>query len=168
MSVITMSKRFEDVVAALGAHPELPVVVLGCDKCAKTSGTGGAVEVRTMRERLAASGLNVLEASGLVDAVEEGLCDPQAVPVRLGPLAGASPCQVLVLSCGAGLKCVRDAVPGTRLVPGLDTLGPGVKGDLACLACGDCRFDEGGCRRVRLAEEQAWRLAAGYPGAAAR
>lgn len=164
MSVITMSKRFEDVVGALRLRAELPVVVLGCDKCAKTSKTGGTTEVRAMREQLRGAGMTVREVPGLVDAVEEGLCDPQAVPARLKPLGAEPACQVLVLSCGAGLKCVRDAAPGRRLVPGLDTLGPGVKGDLACLACGDCGFDDGGCRRMRLAGEQARRLAAGYPG----
>jgi hypothetical protein len=39
-------------VGLLQARPELPVVVLGCDKCAKTSKTGGTAEVRAMRERL--------------------------------------------------------------------------------------------------------------------
>lgn len=165
MSVITMSKRFEDVVGVLRVRSELPVVVLGCDKCAKTSKTGGTAEVRALRGRLRGAGVTVREVPDLVDAVEEGLCDPQAVPLRLKPLATEPACQILVLSCGAGLKCVRDVAPGRRLVPGLDTLGPGVKGDLACLACGDCRFDEGGCRRIRLADEQARRLAAGYPGA---
>ena len=168
MSVITMNKRFEDVAGLLQARPELPVVMLGCDKCAKTSKTGGTAEVRAMRERLRGAKLAVREVPGLVDAVEEGLCDPQAVPARLQPLAAEPPCQILVLSCGAGLKCVRDVVPGARLVPGLDTLGPGVKGELACLACGDCRFDDGGCRRLELAEEQARRLAAGYAAAARR
>ena len=164
MSVITMSKRFEDVVGLLQARPELPVVVLGCDKCAKTSKTGGTAEVRAMREQLRGAKLAVREVPGLVDAAEEGLCDPQAVPARLKPLAAEAPCQVLVLSCGAGLKCVRDVLPRTRLVPGLDTLGPGVKGDLACLACGDCRFGQDGCKMLRLAQAQANRLSSAYQG----
>lgn len=103
------------------------------------------------------------ETTGLVDAVEEGLCDPKAVPERLKSLAGSDDYQILVLSCGAGLKCVRDSLPGVRLIPGLDTLGPGVKGDLACLACGDCRFGTSGCKMLRIAEEQARRLSQGYP-----
>jgi hypothetical protein len=164
MSVITASKRYDELHGAISKRGDLQVVVLGCDKCAKTSKTGGAEEVRELRDRLRTSGLMLRETAGLVDAVEEGLCDPKAVPERLRPLAGTErDFQVVVLSCGAGLKCVRDALPGVRLVPGLDTLGPGVKGELACLACGQCEFGEAGCRMLRIAEEQARRLSRGYP-----
>jgi len=164
MSVITASKRYDELHGAISKRGDLQVVVLGCDKCAKTSKTGGAEEVRELRDRLRTSGLMLRETAGLVDAVEEGLCDPKAVPERLRPLAGTErDFQVVVLSCGAGLKCVRDALPGVRLVPGLDTLGPGVKGDLACLACGQCEFGETGCKMLRIAEEQARRLSRGYP-----
>jgi len=164
MSVITASKSYEDVHGAISKRGDLQVVVLGCDKCAKTSKTGGAEEVRELRDRLRTSGLMLRETAGLVDAVEEGLCDPKAVPERMKPLADAGrDYQIVVLSCGAGLKCVRDSLPGVRLVPGLDTLGPGVKGELACLACGHCEFAEGGCKMLRLAGEQAQRLSRGYP-----
>ena len=165
MSVITTSKSYEEVHAAVSRRGDLPALVLGCDKCAKNSKTGGSKEVGELRERLRASGVLIHEVPGLVDAVEEGLCDPKAVPERLRPLAGkASDYQVVVLACGAGLKCVRDTLPGVRLVPGLDTLGPGVKDQLACMACGNCEFGEAGCKMLRITEEQARRLAQGYQG----
>lgn len=164
MSVITISKSYDEVYGSISKRGDLPVVVLGSDKCAKTSKTGGTQEVRELSDRLRASGLILRETTGLVDAVEEGLCDPKAVPERLRPLAEAGrDYQVVVLSCGAGLKCVRDTLPGVRLVPGLDTLGPGVNGELACLACGHCEFAEGGCKMLRLTEEQARRLSRAYP-----
>ena len=163
MSVITASKPYEDVSAALSRRGDLRVIVLGCDKCAKTSKTGGVEEVKALRKRLESSGFMLFDAVGLVDAVEEGLCDPKAVPERLKPLFGSSQeFQILVLSCGAGLKCVRDTLPGVRIVPGLDTLGPGVKGDLACISCGRCEFGEAGCKMLGLAKEQAERLAGSY------
>jgi len=167
MSVITMSKPKDDVVSALARRAELEVVVLGCDKCAKVSKTGGSEEVRSIRLELSRAGIPVRNVAGLVDAVEEGLCDAKAVSERLQRLLpGDGAFQVLVLSCGAGLKCVRDVLPGVRLVPGLDTLGPGVKGDLACLACGDCRFGDEGCKMLSLAGEHAARLKASYGAAA--
>jgi len=167
MSVITASKSYDDVYRAVALRGDLHLVVLGCDKCAKTSETGGAAQARELRERLRGSGLMLREVPGLVDAGEEGLCDPKAVAERLRPLIGADrDYQIVVLSCGAGLKCVRDMLPGVRLIPGLDTLGPGVKGELACLACGHCEFGDGGCRMLRVADEQARRLARSYPGAA--
>jgi len=164
MSVITVRKGYDELHAALLVRGDLPVIVLGCDKCAKISNTGGAQEVRELRDRLQSSGVALRETAGLVDAVEEGLCDPKAVTERLSPLAGSQrDYQVVVLSCGAGLKCVRDTLSGVRLVPGLDTLGPGVKGELACLACGHCEFGETGCKMLRVAEEQMRRLSRGYP-----
>jgi hypothetical protein len=165
MSVITVKKSYDDVHARLAARADLKVVVLGCDKCAKLSQTGGAAEVRAMREQLRASGLMLEGVTGLVDAIEEGACDPVAVAERLGPLAARNrgELQIVLLACGAGLKCVHDTLPGVRLVPGLDTLGPGVKSELACLACGDCQFDQGGCRRLAIVEEQTRRLARSYP-----
>jgi len=164
MSVITASKPFAEIHAQLIARGDLATVILGCDKCAKTSATGGANEVKQLRARFRESSLLQREVAGLPDAIEEGLCDPSAVSTRLKPLtAEREGFQVLVLSCGAGLKCVRDVLPGIRLVPGLDTLGPGVKGELACLACGECHFGEAGCGQLRAVREQARRLGDGYP-----
>ena len=163
MSVITVSKKYEDVLEILQRKGTLPIVIVGCDKCAKTSKTGGTDEVREMRGLLRSSELKLHEVAGLVDAVEEGLCDPKAVQERMMPLKkSASEYQILVLACGAGLKCMRDALPGVRIVPGLDTLGPGVKGELACLACGDCRFGEDGCKMQRVAQAQSSLLTDGY------
>ncbi len=163
MSVITISKGYDELPGSLTKRGDPPVVVLGGDRCPKTSKSGGNQEVRELRDRLRASG-PMLRETTLVDAVEEGPCDPKAVPERLHPLVGQEPeFQMVVLSCGAGLKCVRDTLPGVRLIPGLDTLGPGVKGELACLACGHCEFGEGGCRMPSLVEEPARRLSRGYP-----
>lgn len=164
MSVITATKRFEDLLARLTVNEARPTAVLGCDRCAKVSRTGGQDEVRELRRRLRAAGVTVVEVQGLVDAVEEGMCDAKAVAERVVPLEGGeTDLQLLVLSCGAGLKCLRDTLPTLRLVPGLDTLGPGVKGELACLSCGDCRFGEGGCAMLAVARRQSERLDVGYP-----
>ena len=37
MSVITVSKKYEDVLGILQRKGTLPIVIVGCDKCAKTS-----------------------------------------------------------------------------------------------------------------------------------
>jgi hypothetical protein len=101
MSVITRKKPDGEVRDNLYQRGDLAVVVVGCDKCAKSSRTGG-------------------------------------------------------------LKCVSDAQPRVRVVPGLNTLGPGVEDRLACLACGDCGFASGRCRMIELVGEQAVRLEATY------
>lgn len=163
MSVITASKSLDEVLAVIAEQGGVPVVVLGCDKCAKISKTGGTDEVRSVRDALRSAGVEVCCVDGLVDAVEEGLCDPKAVPARLEPLVeDGRAVQILVLACGAGLKCVRDILPDSPIIPGLDTLGPGVKGELACLACGRCEFGTAGCRMLQVATLQAQRLSSGY------
>ena len=163
MSVITAKKDESEVEHHLRQSGELQVAVIGCDKCAKLSHTGGTEQVRDMKNRLRAAGFRLLDVEGLVDAVEEGLCDPKAVPERLAPLQCHDSYQLLVLACGAGLLCVRNTLPGVRIVPGLNTLGPGVKDQLACIACGECKFGDAGCAMARAAAEQAKRLEAGYP-----
>lgn len=105
----------------------------------------------------------ILEPDGLVDALEDGLCDPEAVARQfalLKPLKGQF--QLLVMACGAGLKCVHDLLPIVPIVPGLNTLGPGVGDQLACVSCGDCRFGTDGCQRTRSLALQAKRLTEGY------
>lgn len=89
MSVITVSKPWTEVVESLARRPDLVTAVVGCDKCAKLSGTGGAEQVRNLRERLEQGGVAVCRPDGLADAVEEGLCDPEAVARRLAPLRAA-------------------------------------------------------------------------------
>lgn len=164
MSVITVQKEFQEIHGMLFQRGDLQVVVLGCDKCAKVSRTGGAQEVREMKERLSGARFMLLTPGNLVDAVEEGMCDTEAVAKRTAPLREhQGRFQILVMSCGAGLKCVRDLLPCVRIVPGLNTLGPGVKDQLACLSCGDCRFGEDGCRMAVVSKSQAERLNRGYP-----
>ncbi len=54
MSVITASKSYDDVHRAVTERGDLEIVVLGCDKCAKTSRTGGAASIelpRRLKER---------------------------------------------------------------------------------------------------------------------
>jgi hypothetical protein len=162
MSVITSKKDGNEIERYLRERGSLHVAVIGCDKCAKLSNTGGAEQVREMKEQLRSSGFMLLNVEGLVDAVEEGLCDPKAVPERLAPLKNHDPYQLLVLACGAGLLCARNTLPGVRIVPGLNTLGPGVKDQLACIACGECKFGEKGCAMARISGEQAKRLGGSY------
>lgn len=105
----------------------------------------------------------ILKPDGLVDALEEGLCDPEAVARQFAPLKPLKEqFQLLVMACGAGLKCVHDLLPGVPIVPGLNTLGPGVGDLLACVSCGDCRFGTDGCQMTRSLALQARRLTEGY------
>jgi hypothetical protein len=48
------------------------------------------------------------------------------------------------------------------VVPGLNTLGPGVKDQLACMSCDDCRFATDGCKMLSVVRTQAELLTASY------
>jgi hypothetical protein len=113
-----------------------------------------------MRAALSAEGFGlVTDAAG---TVEDGACDPEAVGAFVSQLGGAQFDAVLGLMCGAGLKCVADALPGVAIIPGVNTLGPGVKDKLSCLACGDCGFGEGRCKMLSVVEESRARLLDSY------
>jgi hypothetical protein len=162
MSVITRKKPESEVRGALIQRGDLAVVVVGCDKCAKTSKTGGSEQVRAWKQQLHTA-MMFEEPAELVDAVEEGLCDPDAVAKRLAPLRGLTErIQLVVLARGAGLKCVYDALPRMHIVPGLNTRGPGVKDQLACLACADCQFVSGRCRMLEIVRLQPATLEASH------
>jgi hypothetical protein len=163
MSVITKQKPFEKIVESLNRNSGLPVVVLGCDKCAKISETGGTVQVKKMKIKLSEEGFKVLNVEGVPEAIEEGLCDLEAVKKKIRGLKEVDiKYQILILSCGAGLKCVRDIIEKAVIIPGLETLGPGVKGELACIACGDCQFDNNGCKMLRILDDQVSKLRKSY------
>jgi len=150
MSVITIQKSFEEVLASVSATDPASVWVLGCDKCGKVSKTGGTEQVVEMRVRLRSVGLMAVEPEGVPAACEDGLCDPKAVAAIAQSYAAEDVDAVLVMACGAGLKCVADNYPGRTIVPALNTLGPGVKDRLSCLSCGDCRFQDGECKMVNV------------------
>jgi hypothetical protein len=165
MSVVTVQKQLSEIRGFLDASRPSGVYVLGCDKCAKLNQTGGTEEVKSMRESLRSLGYPVLPTVQNVFAIEDGACSPKAVGEAARMLQGAAFDTVLVMACGAGLKCVADALPGKTVLPALNTLGPGVKEQLACLACGDCRFAEGKCKMLALADLCHARLAECYEGA---
>jgi len=150
VSVVTIQKSFEEVLATLNAVAAAKVWVLGCDKCGKVSKTGGTEQVVEMRVRLRSVGLMAVEPEGVPAACEDGLCDPKAVAAIAQSYATEDVDAILVMACGAGLKCVADNYPGKAVLPALNTLGPGVKDKLSCLSCGDCRFQDGECKMVNV------------------
>ena len=160
MSVVTGQKPLDEVIGGLRATPPSRVLVLGCGKCAKVSRTGGDEQVRAMRDALSSEGFDLV--TDVETTVEDGACDPEAVGAFGSRVAGGGFDAMLCLMCGAGLKCVQDALPGKRVIPGLNTLGPGVKDLLACTACGDCGFESGACKMVRVSDDAARRLRQSY------
>ncbi len=162
MSVVTVRKPQEEIEALLRETAAESLYVLGCGKCAKVSRTGGTEQVIAMREALAAKVFSLVSADDAPLAIEDGACDPEAVQQAADRLRPLDFDVVLVLACGAGLKCVQDALPDLTIIPALNTLGPGVTEKLACLACGDCNFSEGRCNMLSVVDEARTRLHESY------
>ena len=159
MPVITVQKPFDEIYASLLRHGELSTVIIGCEEFAKGCQTGGAKEVKKLRDKIQKGKLMLFKPEGMLDALKEGLCDQIAVNNLLSILTKQhKEFQLLLLCCGAGLKNVMNLLPNIRIVPGLNTIGVGSDGQLSCLCCGDCRFDESGCYMRKVKSSQIDRI----------
>ncbi|GAB4284504.1 MAG: methylenetetrahydrofolate reductase C-terminal domain-containing protein [Coriobacteriia bacterium] len=131
--------RIERNLTEIGARR---VFIMGCGQCATVAGTGGEPEVRETARRLEEGGW---EVTGW--AVGEVTCHSGGTRLESrkhdAEIAGSD--AVLVLSCGAGVQTVADAV-AKPVYPGLESafLGNVVRHGVfeeRCQMCGDCVLD---------------------------
>jgi hypothetical protein len=115
------------------------VFILGCNGCAQSSGTGGAVQVAKMKEQIEAAGKKVTGTS-----VVDFLCQQTLVASRLRPRAEQLEASdsLLVMTCGIGVQTVA-AVAGKVCHPACDTVYMGgARGEWPagerCQECGEC------------------------------
>ncbi len=132
--------RIKDNLAEVGAER---VFIMGCGQCATVAGTGGEKEVLQAKTALEQAGFSV---TGW--AVGEVTCHSGGTKLETrkhyGDLQAAD--AVLVLSCGAGVQTVADAV-SKPVLPGLESvfLGNVVRHGVfeeRCQMCGDCVLDK--------------------------
>lgn len=162
MPVITDPKPFDEVHFSLLKHGELSIIVIGCEDGARGCYTGGVKAVRKITEQIKFSKLMLNKSDGTPETIKNGLCDQRSLE-RLSKLVHYSEeSQVLLLCCGAGLKNFKDQFPAIRIVPGLNTIGVGYGGQLACLSCGNCLFDESGCHNRYVKSSQIKKLSDCY------
>ena len=115
------------------------IFVLGCNGCAKSSGTGGMVEVAKMQEQIKSAGKSV---SGTL--VIDFLCQEMLVASRMRPRTKQLEASdaILVMTCGIGVQTVA-AVAGIVCHPACDTVYMGgARGECPagerCQECGEC------------------------------
>lgn len=132
--------RIRDNLASIGAKS---VFIMGCGECATVSHTGGEPEVLQAKAALESAGYSV---SGW--AVGAVTCNSGGVRLDMRKHAHEVEAAdaVLVLSCGAGVQTVADAV-GKPVFPGLESafLGNVVRHQVfeeRCQMCGDCVLDK--------------------------
>jgi len=144
---ITVKKDIKEIKKKLIEKNTETLMVIGCGICARISKTGGPRETKKMKEILIKNGFKILKNNKLPDTIEEGLCNYSAVKKLAEDVDNNSFDSILVLGCGAGLKCILDNFKNKKIIAGLNTVGVGVKGRLTCVTCGDCNFDNG-CIRL--------------------
>jgi len=138
--IITKTKKPEDILKSIERTGAKKVHLFGCDTCAEQCKTGGAPELKDTARFLEDNGYSVTGTS-LVDET----CYHQLVRREFRQSEGLKAAEaILVLSCGAGVKCVTDnAKTDQPVLPALDSLflasvervGRFFQG---CSLCGDC------------------------------
>jgi hypothetical protein len=138
--ILSQQKKWEDILEYLDG--EKNIFVLGCNGCAQSSGSGGPVQVKEMKEKLEAEGKKVTGT-----AVLGFLCNKALVKSGLRPLIDEVEAadSILILTCGLGVQAVAAAV-NKVCHPGCDTINlggtrgmwPGVE---RCHECGQCLLD---------------------------
>ena len=124
MPTITV-RRFEYEVLRAKLKPDDKIVILSCDCCAKQSdGLGGEQGLKSLADKLATDGFNVLHCELLPVA-----CSPKQLRVRLDDEGNRRLFEeadiIIPLSCRAGIQKTKEILPGLRILKVTKTLGKG-------------------------------------------
>jgi hypothetical protein len=145
----TKKKPVQEVLEALEGY--LKVGIVGCDGCAKTCATGGAVQTEEMAKDLKEHGKKVI-----FDLAPNTTCNLNNIRTFFTGLEGAikKSDALLVLGCGGAVQVVRQLTEEYGFtIPvksGLDTVGHMdtiIPEDLLleqCQECGQCVLNETG------------------------
>ena len=140
--IITKPRDWERIKRNLDEIGAKKVFIMGCGQCATVAHTGGEPEVLQAKVAIEQTGR---EVTGW--AIGEVACHLGATKLETrkhhGEIEDAD--AVLVLSCGAGVQTVADAV-NKPVFPGLDSafLGNVIRHGVyeeRCQMCGDCVLD---------------------------
>lgn len=140
--IITKKKNIDDITKSLEGKDS--VYLFGCNSCAEQCKTGGTEELAAMEETLTGKGFMV-SGSSIVDET----CYSQLVKREFRKVEAIKKADaILVLSCGAGVKCVADEAEAAQpVLPALDSMflssvervGRFFEG---CSLCGECVLDK--------------------------
>lgn len=141
--IITKPREWARITANLAEIDAKSVFIMGCGECATVANTGGEPEIMATKEALESAGYRV--TGWAVGAVT---CHQGGTKLDMRKHAGEvdEADAVLVLTCGAGVQAVADAV-GKPVFPGLESafLGTVVRHGVfeeRCQMCGDCVLDK--------------------------
>ncbi|MDR3685962.1 MAG: methylenetetrahydrofolate reductase C-terminal domain-containing protein [Coriobacteriia bacterium] len=141
--IVTKPRDWNRIKANLAEIDAKSVFIMGCGECATVAHTGGQAEIMVAKARLEAEGYSVTgSAVGAVTCHSGGV----NLDMRKHRAEVDAADAVLVLSCGAGVQTVADAVKKPTY-PGLESafLGNVVRHGVfeeRCQMCGDCVLDK--------------------------
>lgn len=140
--IITKPRDWQRITHNLDDIGAKKVFLMGCGQCATVAKTGGEKELMVAKARLEAEGY---EVTGL--AVGEVACHLGSAKLESRKHVGSVDAAeaVVVLSCGAGVQTVADAI-AKPVFPGLESvfLGNVIRHGVfeeRCQTCGDCVLD---------------------------
>jgi len=141
--IITKPRDWERVRRNLADIDAKRVFIVGCGQCATVSGTGGEPAILMAKARLENDGRTVT-GWGIVDVGCHSGGARAELRKHWGDVESAD--ALLILTCGAGVQTVADVVPGTAVIPGLESafLGNVVRHGVfeqRCQMCGECVLD---------------------------
>ena len=141
--IVTKPRDWNRIKTNLAEIDAKSVFIMGCGECATVAHTGGHAELMVAKARLEADGYSVTGlAVGAVTCHSGGV----KLDMRKHQAEVDAADAVLVLSCGAGVQTVADAVKKPTY-PGLESafLGNVVRHGVfeeRCQMCGDCVLDK--------------------------
>jgi ferredoxin len=137
--IVAEPKPLKEIYAYLDGHKK--VLLLGCKECVTVCQAGGEKEVALLATALRLK--SQLEGKTLETAEEtvQRQCDPEYVKPLAAKAAGFD--LVISMACGVGVQFAAEHLPGTWVVPALNTRfgGGSVEQGLweeRCGFCGDC------------------------------
>jgi hypothetical protein len=141
--IFSEPKPFEEILGYL--EGEKSVFILGCDGCARSSGSGGPVQVEEMKKKLVEAGKKVTGAKVLPFLCEKALVK-SGLRGRVAEVVAAD--SILVMTCGLGVQAVAASL-NKVCHPACNTVNLGGSrgewpGSERCKECGQCLLDSTG------------------------
>ncbi len=155
--IVGQRKPIEEIYAMIEDNNIKKLLIGGCGTCVTISFAGGSKEVAELSAALKLKASHDGRALETREDTPLRQCEGEYTEPMQENVAWAD--AALSLSCGVGVQTLAEKFPGTRVLPGVNTMmlgshSPDREFKEYCGACGDCILDETGgiCPIVRCSK----------------